>query len=57
MSDIFLSEKYYFSHVYLCKYFPLEISLQDVSLKSPITSSKVKLSATKIHLTFAQYIK
>ena len=54
MSDIFLSEEYYFSHVYLCKYFPLEISLQDVSLKSPITSSKVKLSATKIHLTFAQ---
>ena len=29
MSDIFLSEEYYFSHVYLYKYFPLEISLQN----------------------------
>ena len=45
----------YFYLVYSCKCFPLEINLQIIFfLKWPLTSSKVKLSAAKIHQTFAE---
>ena len=55
MSDIFFTAGYDFSQSYPCKLFPLEISLEDIFfLKSPITPSKVKWSAPKIHHTFAQ---
>ena len=55
MSDVFFSAGDYFSQLYPYKLFPLEISLQDIFfMKSPITPSKVKWSATKIHQTFAQ---
>ena len=55
MSDVFFSAGDYFSQLYPYKLFPLEISLQDIFfMKSPITPSKVKWSAPKIHQTFAQ---
>ena len=55
MSDVFFSAGDYFSQLYPYKLFPLEISLQDIFfMKSPITHSKVKWSAPKIHQTFAQ---
>ena len=55
MSDVFFSAGDYFSQLYPYKLFPLEISLQDIFfMKSPITPSKVKWWAPKIHQTFAQ---
>ena len=55
MSDVFFSAGDYFSQLYPYKLFPLEISLQDIFfMKSPITPSKVKWSAPKIHQTFGQ---
>ena len=56
MREILFSAGYYFSLVYSCKLFSLEISLQDIYIffKSPITSSKVKLSAAKIHQTLSR---
>ena len=55
MSGIFFSAVYYFSQLYPYKLYPLEISLQHIFfLKSPITPSKVKWSAPKIHQIFAQ---
>ena len=56
MSDIFFSAGYCFSQYFsLHAFLPLEISLQDIFfLKSPITPSKVKYLAPKIHQTFAQ---
>ena len=52
---IYFSAGYYFLQLYPCTLFPLEISLQDIFfLKSPITPSKVKWSAPKIHQPFAQ---
>ena len=55
MSDVFFSAGDYFSQLYPYKLFPLEISPQDMFfMKSPITPSKVKWSAPKIHQTFAQ---
>ena len=55
MGDVFFSAGDYFSQLYPYKLFPLEISLQDIFfMKSPITPSKVKWSAPKIHQTFAQ---
>ena len=56
MSDIFFSAGYCFSQYFsLHAFLPLEISLQDIFfLKSPITHSKVKYLAPKIHQTFAQ---
>ena len=55
MSGVFFSAGDYFSQLYPYKLFSLEISLQDIFfLKSPITPSKVKWSAPKIHQTFAQ---
>ena len=55
MSDIFFFSAGYFSprNLFAC-FFPLEISLQDIFLKSPITPSRVKWSAPKIHQTFGQ---
>ena len=35
-------------------FFPVEVNLEDIFLKSPITPSKVKWSAPKIHQTFGQ---
>ena len=50
MRVIFSIAVYHFSQVYTCKLFPLEINVQDIFfLKSPITFSKVKLSAAKIN--------
>ena len=54
-------ERYFFQcrvffprNLFAC-FFPPEISLQDIFfLKSPITPSKVKWSAPKIHQTFGQ---
>ena len=54
-------ERYFFQcrvffprNLFAC-FFPPEISLQDIFfLKSPITPSKVKWSAPKIHQTFSQ---
>ena len=55
MSDIFFSVGYFSPRNLFACFFPLEISLHDIFfLKSPITSSKVKWSAPKIHQTFGQ---
>ena len=56
MSDIFFSvQNIIFPRYFLASFFVLEIRLQDIFfLKSPITPSKVKWSALKIHQTFAQ---
>ena len=55
MSDIPFSAGCFFPGIYLHAFFPPEISLQDTFfLKSPITPSKVKWSAPKIHQTFGQ---
>ena len=51
----FFSVGYYFSHVFPCKLFsPRNQSAGYFFLKSPITPSKVKWLAPKIHQTFAQ---
>ena len=59
--SIIRHERYFFQgrmffprNLFAC-FFPPEISLQDIFfLKSPITPSKVKWSAPKIHQTFGQ---
>ena len=60
MLSIIRHERYFFSagyfsprNLFAC-FFPLEISLQDIFLKSPIIPSRVKWSAPKIHQTFGQ---
>ena len=52
MRDFLFSAGYYFSQVYPCKLLSLEISLQDFF--SEITHNLLKLSAAKIHQTWAQ---
>ena len=54
MSDIFFSAGYFSPRNLFACFFPLEISLQDIFLKSPIIPSRVKWSAPKIHQTFGQ---
>ena len=54
MSDNFFSAGYFSPRNLFACFFPLEISLQDTFLKSPITPSKVKWSAPKLHQTFGQ---
>ena len=54
MSDIFFSVGYFSPRNLSACFFPLEISLHDIFLKSPITSSKVRWSAPIIHQTFGQ---
>ena len=55
MSDILFSAGYYFSQVFPCKLFSLRNqSAGYFFLKSPLTPSKVKWLAPKIHQIFAQ---
>ena len=55
MSDIFFSAGYYFPSYILASFSPLKsVCRIFFFLKSPITPSKVKWSAPKIHQTFAQ---
>ena len=51
----FFQCRIFFSQEFICMLFSSEISLQDnFFLKSPITPSKVKWPAPKIHQTFGQ---
>ena len=55
MSDTLFSTGYYFSQVFPCKLFPAwNQSAEYFFLKSPLTPSKVKWLAPKIHQKFAQ---
>ena len=54
MSDIFSVRDIFFAGIYLYAFLLLKSVCRTFFLKSPITPSKVKWSAPKIHQTFGQ---
>ena len=54
MKEIFFRAGYFFFFLSLQAFLPRNQSKEYFFLKSPITSSEVKLSAAKIHQTLAQ---
>ena len=54
LSDIFFGAGYFFLGIYLHAFFLSKSVCRTFFLKSPITPSKVKWSALKIHQTFGR---